>query len=119
MQYDAGGPYKINISDGENLILSNILIGEVWVCSGQSNMEISMLGYYNQPILNSNDILMQADNPQLRLFHVQRAVSNMPLTDCEGSWQLSTPESASSFSAVGFQFAQRVTKNFKSAGWHY
>ena len=109
----AGGPYTITISDGEKLVLSNILIGEVWVCSGQSNMEISMLGYGNQPILNSNDILAHSDNSQLRLFHVQRAVSNTPLDDCQGSWQISTPESAADFSAVGFQFAQAMQKILK------
>ena len=109
----AGGSYTITISDGEKLVLSGVLIGGVWVCSGQSNMEISMLGYDNQPILNSNEILMQADNSQLRLFHVQRAVSNTPLNDCEGRWQISSPETASSFSAVGFQFAQRLQQILK------
>ena len=109
----AGGPYTIAISDGEKLVLSDILIGEVWLCSGQSNMEISMLGYGNQPILNSNDILTQAGNPQLRLFHVQRAVSNTPLKNCSGNWQISSPENASSFSAVGFQFAQALQKILK------
>ncbi len=109
----AGGPYSIEISDGEKIVLSNILIGEVWLCSGQSNMEISMLGYENQPILNSNEILMNADNSQLRLFHIQRAVSNTPLDDCKGNWQISTPESAGDFSAVGFQFAQKLQKILK------
>ncbi len=109
----AGGPYKITISDGGKRILTNIMVGEVWVCSGQSNMEIPMTGYDNQPILNSNNILIRADNPQLRLFHVKRAVSNTPLKDCEGNWQVSAPESASSFSAVGFQFAQALQKILK------
>lgn len=72
----AGGPYAISFSDGTSLTLKNILIGEVWVCSGQSNMEISMVGYHNTPILNSNDILMKAGDSALRLFHVQRAISN-------------------------------------------
>lgn len=109
----AGGPYTIAISDGEKLVLSDILIGEVWLCSGQSNMEISMLGYGNQPILNSNNILTEAGNPQLRLFHVQRAVSNTPLRNCGGNWKVSSPENASSFSAVGFQFAQALQKILK------
>src|SRR5574340_1143716 len=70
----AGGPYEIAFDDGSLLVLNNILIGEVWVCSGQSNMEIPMAGYQNQPILHSNDILMKADNPNLHLFIVKRAV---------------------------------------------
>jgi sialate O-acetylesterase len=104
----AGGPYTIRIDDGTPLILKNILVGEVWVCSGQSNIEISMEGYMNTPILNANDILMHANNSNLRLFHVQRAVSNTPMKDCRGSWEISSPESATSFSAVGFQFAQML-----------
>lgn len=109
----AGGPYTITISDGEKIQLSNVLIGEVWICSGQSNMEITMLGYDNQPVLNSNDLLTQADNSQLRLFNVKRAVSNTPLNDCEGNWQISSPESAANFSAIGFQFAQALQKILK------
>ncbi|TAM94558.1 MAG: sialate O-acetylesterase [Chitinophagaceae bacterium] len=105
---EAGGPYKITFDDGSVLTLKDILIGEVWVCSGQSNIEISLEGYGNTPILHANDILMKADNPDLRLFHVQRAVSNSPLADCTGAWKISTSESASTFSAVGFQFAQML-----------
>src|SRR5690625_303656 len=109
----AGGPFKIIFDDGNKLTLTNILVGEVWVCSGQSNMERSMLGAVNQPVLNSNDILMHARNPQLRLFHIERKVSNVPLDDCKGSWELSSPESAGTFSAVGFQFAKKMQELLK------
>src|SRR5690606_40886832 len=53
----AGGPYEITISDGQSLKIKNILIGEVWVCSGQSNMEMPLKGFPNQPINNANDII--------------------------------------------------------------
>jgi sialate O-acetylesterase len=106
----AGGPYEIKIDDGKALTLTNILIGEVWLCSGQSNMEIPMKGYKNQPVLNSNNILAHANNAQLRLFHIERAVSNKPELDCKGSWQVSTPDAAATFSAVGFQFAGELQK---------
>ncbi|GAA4311356.1 sialate O-acetylesterase [Compostibacter hankyongensis] len=104
----AGGPYEIVFSDGEPLRVSNVLIGEVWVCSGQSNMEISLKGYANQPVLNGNDIIAHAGNPQLRLFHLKRAVSHTPLEDAGGSWAVSAPEAAAGFSAVGFQFAKML-----------
>lgn len=104
----AGGPFNITFDDGSKLTINNILVGEVWVCSGQSNMEKPMLGGVNQPILNSNDILMHANDKKLRLFHVGRTVSNTPLNDCKGSWDISTPENASTFSAVGFQFAKQM-----------
>lgn len=104
----AGGPYEITFNDGKALTLINILIGEVWLCSGQSNMEMPVTGFGNSPVLHANDILAKSENPALRLFHVQRAVSNTPLNDCSGTWNESTPGSAASFSAVGFQFAQML-----------
>lgn len=106
----AGGPYTITFDDGQKLRLSNILIGEVWLCSGQSNMVMPLKGYRNQPTLNGNDIAANAGNNSIRLFHLQRAVSNVPLEDCKGSWELSSPESAVDFSAVGFQFARQLQK---------
>lgn len=105
---EAGGPYQVTLDDGDKVVLTGVLIGEVWVCSGQSNMEISMKGYGNTPILHANDILAHATDPKLRLFHLQRAVSNTPLQDCKGSWETSGPGSAASFSAVGFQFAREL-----------
>ncbi len=104
----AGGPYDITFNDESELTLTNILVGEVWVCSGQSNMGMPMNGYANQPVLHSNEILMHANDPQLRVFQVARKISNTPLDDCGGTWQLSNPESVSTFSAVGFQFAKEL-----------
>ena len=71
----AGGPYSISFSDGEKLVLKDILIGEVWVCSGQSNMEMPVKGFKNQPVLHSNELLMDAENPQIRLFRLERSLS--------------------------------------------
>lgn len=109
----AGGPYTITFNDGDKLIIKNVLVGEVWICSGQSNMHRPMVGALNQPILHSNDILMHANNSQLRLFHVKMKPSFTPLDDCEGSWQLSSPLSAGTFSAVGFQFAKKMQELLK------
>lgn len=106
----AGGPYTISFDDGKPLQLKNILIGEVWVCSGQSNMEIPLKGFNNQPILHSNDIIANAGNTNFRLFHIPRTVSNTPLADCPGNWEVSSPGSAITFSAVGFQFGQMLQK---------
>jgi sialate O-acetylesterase len=110
----AGGPYTITFSDGESLTLQNILIGEVWVCSGQSNMEMPVEGFKNQPILHSNDILMEADNPQIRLFRLERAASTTPLKDCKtSSWQESNPETVKKFSALGYQYAKLLQGRLK------
>ena len=105
----AGGPYEISIDDGEKTVLSNILIGEVWVCSGQSNMEMPLRGN-SSPILNANEIILHADNPSLRLFDVKRATSLSPLDDCKGEWNESTSESARDFSAMAYQFGEILQK---------
>lgn len=108
----AGGPHHITISDGEKITLKNILIGEVWVCSGQSNMGMALRGN-SSPVLNSNEIILTADNKNLRLFQVATATSLTPLPDCKGQWDESNSESAREFSAVAFQFGQMLQKKLK------
>ena len=104
----AGGPYTIRLKDEQTLSLRNVLVGEVWVCSGQSNMERPMQGVTNQPVLNSNEILLHARDSALRLFHVERKVALDPQQDCAGSWAVSNAENARTFSAVGYQFAKKM-----------
>src|SRR5699024_971538 len=64
----AGGPYRIVFNDGEETVSENIAIGEVWFCSGQSNMQMLLRGAANQPILHSADQIANASNKRLRLF---------------------------------------------------
>lgn len=109
----AGGPYTMTFNDGSLLKLTDIMIGEIWVCSGQSNMEMPMRGFKSLPILNSNDMLTKADNQQLRLFQIQHAASASPLADCSGTWKTSSSESALMFSAIGFQFGLMLQETLK------
>jgi sialate O-acetylesterase len=110
----AGGPYQITINDGEGIVLNNVLLGEVWVCSGQSNMEMPVKGFKNQPTLNSADILLNADNPQIRVIRYEKTLSRTPQYDCKStSWQISDAQSAKEFSAVGYQFAQQLQHKLK------
>ncbi|HTN38337.1 MAG TPA: sialate O-acetylesterase [Arachidicoccus sp.] len=110
----AGGPYEVSFNDGQLTTLHNILIGEVWVCSGQSNMEMPMQGFYNQPVLHSNDIIMAAANPEIRLIRYERALSRTPKFDCPSTgWVVSDGPSAKLFSAVGYQFAQMLQEKLK------
>lgn len=64
----AGGPYELSLSDGKELKLHNILIGEVWICSGQSNMEMPMKGFKAQPVAGTPEELMLCKDQQLRLL---------------------------------------------------
>jgi sialate O-acetylesterase len=110
----AGGPYTITISDGTSLTIKDILIGEVWLCSGQSNMEMPVKGFKNQPILNSNDLLMEANNPTIRIIRFERAASMKPEdTAVNTGWQITSAESVKEFSAVGYQFAKLLQQRLK------
>jgi sialate O-acetylesterase len=106
----AGGPYQITISDGKVLTLKNILIGEVWVCSGQSNMEMPMKGFTNQPVLGSAEAIAFSQNPEIRLFTVKRNTSLEALNDFEAKWSLCEPENVVEFSATAYYFGMMLNK---------
>ncbi|RPD41512.1 sialate O-acetylesterase [Chitinophaga barathri] len=105
----AGGPFSITFDDGEKLVLNNILIGEVWVCSGQSNMSMPVKGFRNQPIEGSNDLLMNAKNSRIRLFQVTRQSSDRAQFDAKVlPWEEADVESVSEMSAVAYLFARII-----------
>jgi sialate O-acetylesterase len=100
-----GGPYEMTISDGNAITLKNILVGEVWVCSGQSNMEWPL----NQAA-NGKQEANEANYPQIRLFTVGRKVSYEPMKNCKGQWKVCDSQTAGSFSAVGYFFGRDLYK---------
>jgi sialate O-acetylesterase len=104
---EAGGPYEITISDGSPVTIRNILIGEVWLCSGQSNMEMPMKGFKDQPILNSNDAIFNSTNSNIRLYTVPRSVQRLPQDTSKNSpWKFAEPEAVSNFSATAYFFGK-------------
>lgn len=107
----AGGPYSVTISDGKPVVLSNILIGEVWLCSGQSNMEMPMKGFTGQPVDGALDAVAQAiPGNNIRMITVSRKFGKETVSDCETtSWQESTPRSVAACSATGYYFARYLT----------
>ena len=107
----AGGPYEITISDGQMLKLSNVLIGEVWICSGQSNMAMPMKGYRNEPINGSNEAIATSKNEYIRLFTVSRDKSLEPLDDLTGQWLECVPENVSEFSATAYFFGKMLQQS--------
>ncbi|NDV96360.1 sialate O-acetylesterase [Dysgonomonas sp. 521] len=110
----AGGPYTIQISDGEPLILNDVLIGEVWFCSGQSNMEMPVKGYRGQPVYGSHPYIVSADEKRpLRLFTVGNAWSKEAKDDVEGHWSLSSPKEVSDFSAVAYFFGNLLQEKLQ------
>ncbi|HVK49775.1 MAG TPA: sialate O-acetylesterase [Pseudobacter sp.] len=106
----AGGPYSITISDTKPITLTNVMIGEVWLCSGQSNMEMPVKGFRNQPIIGAEETILESNNPNIRLFRVERATALTPVNDVNAKWEPSSPKAAREFSAVGYGFAQILQK---------
>jgi len=106
-----GGPYNVSISDGDVTKLSNVLIGDVWVCSGQSNMEMPLAGWGK--INNYEQEIKDANYPNIRLLQAIHVTSNSPLADAEvdnGGWQPCTPQYVAGFSSVAYFFAREVNK---------
>ena len=106
----AGGPYSISISDGNELVLKDILIGEVWICSGQSNMEMPLAGEYGK-VLNYENEIAAVNIPNIRLLHIQRATSIKPETDVKtesNGWQVCSEATISKFSSVGYFFGKEL-----------
>ncbi len=105
----AGGPYEVKITSGEDEItLKDVLIGEVWVCSGQSNME--------WPVAASNNAqeeISRANYPQIRLFTVPHATSLVPQENCGGRWEVCSPNTVGGFSAVAYFFGREIHEKLK------
>ena len=107
---EAGGPYTISIKGYNEVALKNILIGEVWVCSGQSNMEMSA----SWGIENGEEEMKNASNPNIRFFLVPKLTATTPQNNFLGNWTESTPETMKNFSAVGYFFAKRLREDLKN-----
>ena len=108
----AGGPYTIHVRDvHSNILIKDVLIGEVWLASGQSNMEMPLRGWPpNDAINNSKEEIEKSDYSEIRMFTVQRQLSLKPMKTFKGSWKASSPETAGEFSASAYFFARRLHK---------
>jgi len=106
-----GGPYTVTVSDGEEVKLNNVLVGDVWVCSGQSNMEMPLAGWGK--INNYEQEIKDANYPKIRLLQGVHVTSNKPLDDAKvtnNGWTECTPQYIGDFSAVAYFFAREITK---------
>ena len=107
---NAGGPYDLWFQDGDFVKLSNVMIGEVWICSGQSNMEMLMKGYKAQPVEGATEELLSCKDNELRLFYGKRFASLEPQKDIKGSWQEADAASVREFSATAYFFGKALRK---------
>jgi sialate O-acetylesterase len=102
----AGGPYQLVVKGKNNLTFSNVLVGEVWICSGQSNMEWSVRNSNN-----ATEEIAQGNFPTIRHIKIPNAVASSPMNDIKsGDWKECTPETIGDFTAAGYFFARELVR---------
>ena len=102
----AGGSYTITLQGNNTIVLEDVLIGEVWVCGGQSNMEWSG----TQNLQESKDEAPNATNTKIRLFYVAKSTSAFPQENVDGKWVVCAPEEMIKFSAIGYFFGKNLNQ---------
>ena len=105
-------PFTITFSDGKAFVLKNVLIGEVWICSGQSNMEMPVAGWGK--VKNNQQEVANANYPNIRLLHVSKRTANVPLNDLKlenGGWKECSPATIPEFSSAAYFFGRNLFQN--------
>ena len=100
----AGGPYTISFAGYNTVTIEDVLIGEVWLCGGQSNMEFSA----NKGIKQAIEEAPNATNKSIRFFYVEKASSDILQNNCKGEWKVCTPADMKRFSAIGYFFGKKL-----------
>ncbi|WP_435132745.1 sialate O-acetylesterase [Formosa sp. A9] len=101
----SGGPYMIMVSNGTEIkTINNVLIGEVWLCSGQSNMEMPLKGFPGQPVKGGNEAIVRSQNKNIHFITVPRTTVLEPKSDFEGQWEVASPKTTGNFSATAWYF---------------
>lgn len=100
---DAGGPYTLAMAGDNTVVIRDVMVGEVWVCGGQSNMEWRV-----SQAFNPGGEIAAARFPAIRCFDVPNRASAEPQAECSGAWRVCTPLNAGDFSAVAYSFAREV-----------
>ncbi len=102
----AGGPFEITVMGHDTLVLHNVMIGEVWICSGQSNMEMTP----DWGLQNKEEEIKNARYPEMRFFFIPRHKANTPQDDTPGYWTECTPETMRHFSSAGYFFGRELIR---------
>ncbi len=101
--FAAGGPHTLLVQGPQKTTIEDVLIGDVWICSGQSNMEWPVAAANNP-----QEEIAAADHPQIRLFSVPKRIAMEPLSTVDGRWQICSPSTVGGFSAVGYYFGRTL-----------
>lgn len=105
----AGGPYTISINGNNSITLDDVMVGEVWVCGGQSNMEMNV--NWGLPY---GDEVAKANNSKIRFFYIPRTTSEFPQEDAKARWVVCTPDEMKNFSAAGYFFGKKLQENLNA-----
>lgn len=107
----AGGPFTVSVRGSNALSLDDVMVGDVWFASGQSNMEMPLKGFPgNASIRNSEAEIQSANQPKLRLLRIKKRTSPYPLSDYQDTWTTCTPQTAADFSAVAYFFGRAISQ---------
>ena len=98
-----GGPHRLIVRGNNTIELGDVLVGEVWLCSGQSNMAMSVGG-----VVNAEEEIARGDYPKLRMLNVQRQAAADPQDDCQGQWKPASPATVGGFSATAYFFGRKL-----------
>ena len=104
-----GGPYTVIVKGRQTVELKNVLVGDVWLCSGQSNMEFML-----RQVKNADEEVKAANNPNMRFFVVGQRSGYRPVSVPSGSWQVVTPETSPRLSAVAYFFGRKLRESSMS-----
>jgi len=105
----AGGPYELSIKGKNKIVIKNVLVGEVWLCSGQSNMEFTV-----SEAINAEKEMNDANFPMIRHFDVANAIGSLPKEDVkDGKWEVCSKTTVGNFTAVGYFFAKKIYDELK------
>jgi sialate O-acetylesterase len=110
--FEAGGPYTLTVKGENQIALDDILIGDVWFASGQSNMEMPLRGFPGNAVVKDSDVeIANATHKDIRLFRTPKRASDYPLPDYDAEWTACTPETAANFSAAAYFFGREIAKD--------
>ncbi|MBC7720440.1 MAG: hypothetical protein H7068_00355, partial [Pedobacter sp.] len=111
----AGGPYTLTVTGNNSIVINDVYAGEVWLCSGQSNMDMTVAreDRYWCGVFNEKEEVANADYPLIRVFDTDFTPSASPLNDVKGNWELVSPKTVGHLSAAAYFFARDLQKKIK------
>lgn len=107
----AGGPYTITIKGISTIVLKDVLIGEVWLASGQSNMSMQLKGYSSQPVLGATEAILGSRGKNIRFINIPIMAAYQPLETIDAKWETASPQTTAECIAVGWFFADFLLRN--------